>query len=332
MDTVNLLQLENEEQIELHKKARQFANENVGNNVYFRGLIEFSNMCKNDCLYCGIRKSNNKLIRYSLSKKEILDCAKFCFDNKYSSIVLQSGEGQDIDFVVNLIKSIKTNYDLRITLCLGEYSKQDYQKMFDAGAERYLLRIETTNKELYGQIHPNNMIFENRMKCIKDLKAVGFQVGSGVMVGIPGQTVEDLAKDLDFLKEMDMVGMGPYIPCKETPMNKEINFKKNYDFSLNMVALLRLLSPKINIAATTALQVIRPKGREAALMAGANVIMPIVTPQKYRANYQLYDDKPCVNESSKDCMCCITNRIKSVGLNPALGEFGDSLKYQERVK
>tara|TARA_Y100000310_G_C20686709_1_gene819471 strand:- start:1599 stop:2654 length:1056 start_codon:yes stop_codon:yes gene_type:complete len=336
---IKSLEAKGTDQEELHKKAAEVRDKNLSKNVYFRGIIEFSNVCQNDCLYCGIRKSNKKLKRYSMTKQEILDSVEFCNKANYGSIVLQSGESQTkqfTDFVTDIIKTIKKKYpNIGITLCVGEQKKEIYKKFFEAGAHRYLLRIETSNEEHYNKLHPKDMSFKNRRQCLIDLKDIGFQVGTGVMIGSPFQTIENLAEDLLFFKEndIDMVGMGPYIPCDETPLkNPNHNPEKNLNLGLNMIATLRLMMPDINIASTTALQALNPIGRELGLKAGANVIMPIVTPTKYRENYQLYQDKPCINESSEDCMHCITRRIRSVNLNPAFGGWGDSKHFFKRVK
>jgi biotin synthase len=322
------LNAKGEEQKSLHKKAAEIRDKTVKNKVYFRGLIEFSNICDNDCGYCGISKSKD-VKRYKMTKQEILDSAKFCNDVNYGSIVLQSGERQDykfIDFVEDVVKQIKEKFPkLGITLCVGEQTKEIFQRFFDAGAHRYLLRIETSDKKHYERLHPANMSFDTRKQCLKDLKDIGFQVGTGVMINSPFQTIENLAKDLLFFKEIDvdMVGMGPYL-------RKDVN--ADLDLSLNMIAALRILMPNINIASTTALQVLNPIGRELGLKAGANIIMPITTPTKYRNQYLLYDDKPCINETSEECLGCITQRIKSTGLTPAFGEWGDSLNYANRQR
>jgi len=338
-EIIENLQAKGKKQGELHKKASCIRDSSVSKNVYFRGIIEFSNICANDCFYCGIRKSNNKVKRYLMSKEEILECVEFCDKAKYGSIVLQSGELQTkkfTDFVTGIVKTIKKKFPkIGITLCVGEQSKKVYQKFFDAGARRYLLRIETSNKEHYSKLHPNEMSFESRKKCLENLKKIGFQTGTGVMIGSPFQTTENLADDLLFFKKIgaDMMGMGPYVLHEQTPFSSQcFNPSNNLNLSLNMVAMLRLMMPYINIASTTALQALTPNGRELGLQAGANVIMPIVTPKKYREDYQLYKNKPCINESSEDCMKCIIARIKSVGLTPAFGKSGTSLHFLRRKK
>ncbi len=334
-----LLQARGKKQKELHKRAAMLRDKIVSNNVYFRGIIEFSNICNNDCLYCGIRRSNDGLRRYSMTKEEILDCAGFCDDAGYGSVVLQSGELRSeefTDFVEDIIVKIKKRYPkIGITLSVGEQDKETYKRFFKAGAHRYLLRIETSDETHYSKLHPQEMHFADRKKCLQDLKDIGYQVGTGVMIGSPFQKIENLVRDLFFFKKMDvdMVGMGPYLPFPDTPLDSSgYDPERNLSLGLNMIAVLRLMMPDINIASTTALQAINPVGREMGLRAGANIIMPIVTPTRYRKNYQLYNNKPCIDESSEDCMVCITGRIKSAGLNPLFGEWGDSLHYFRRIK
>jgi biotin synthase len=321
----------------LHEKAAHVRDTVVGNKVYFRGLIEFSNICSNDCFYCGIRSSNKNQDRYQMTKQEILECAQFCNGANYGSLVLQSGELQSkefVDFIIDVVKEIKSRFDLGITLCLGEQTKENYKRFFKAGVHRYLLRIETSNKEHYQKLHPKNMDYDNRIKCLRDLKNIGFQVGTGVMIGSPFQTMDDLANDLLFFKQIDvdMVGMGPYIPHNEAEIdNNSVDKKKNLNLGLNMIALLRIMIPDINIASTTALQAIDQRGRELGLEAGANVIMPNLTPSKYRGSYKLYNGKPCTQETSEECMLCITQRIESTGLIPGFGDWGDS-KHASRKR
>lgn len=342
---IEYLKASGKKQIELHKKADKIRNAFVSDKVYFRGLIEFSNACEKDCFYCGIRKSNNKVKRYSMNKKEILECIKWCDKVKYGSIVLQSGELQNkkfSDFVIEIIEESKKRCPkIGITLCVGEQTKKTFEKFFEAGAHRYLLRIESSDKNHYNKLHPKKMSFNKRKKCLSELKEIGFQVGTGVMIGSPYQTTENLAKDLLFFKEIDadMIGMGPYVHNPFTPLGKQFKEKENssmkefrFNLSLNTIAVLRILMKDINIAATTALQALKPNGRELGLKAGANIIMPIVTPQKYRNYYKLYEDKPCVNETSNECLNCITKRIESINLEPEFGKWGDSKHFFKRVK
>jgi biotin synthase len=336
---MQFLQSRGEEQRKLHNKAASVRDKVVSKSVFFRGIIEFSNACSNDCFYCGIRKSNTKLKRYSMSQNEIMDSADFCSRANYGSIVLQSGEvriQKFVDFVEEAVRKIKAKYpNLGITLCVGEQEKETYKRFFKAGAHRYLLRIETTNQKHYEKLHPKDMSFQNRKKCLSNLKEIGYQVGTGVMIGSPFQKIENLVNDLLFFKkiDIDMVGMGPFVPCDGAPIETSgFNAENNLNLALNMIAVLRQMMPDINIASTTALQAIDPKGRELGLMAGANVIMPIVTPTKYRENYQLYKDKPCIEESSEECRDCIIRRIESTVLEPCFGKWGDSKHFAKRLK
>ncbi len=330
---------------EAYKAMKQY----VGEKVYLRGLIEFSNYCVNDCFYCGIRKSNRDLPRFILSKKEILDSAIWCAEKGYGSVVLQSGERHDdafVSFVEECVHDIKqaTISDtlpngLGITLCVGELSYEQYKKLYDAGAHRYLLRIETTNRELFKKFHPESQSFERRLKCLSNLKEIGYYVGTGVMIGLPEQTIEDLANDLMFFKELDidMIGMGPYLIHLSTPMKEHKNYffdnqKNIYKLALKMIAVARLYLKDVNIASTTALQAMFPWGREEGLLFGANIIMPNLTPMDARKNYELYNGKPCLDEFQGDCFKCITSRIESTGRNVALNEWGDSLHYIARKK
>ena len=343
-DLLYLINLKDQEKInKLYNKAYQLKKDNVGQKVYYRGIIEFSNICDKNCNYCGIRLDNDNVDRYFMSKEEILESAKFIYDNNYGSLVLQSGERTDqeyIDFVSEIIKEIKelSNGELGITLSLGEQDKETYQRWFDLGAHRYLLRIESSNQELYQSIHPEDHDFNRRVQCLKDLQDIGYQVGTGVMIGIPGQSTEDLIDDILFFAEqsIDMIGMGPYVIHEETPIVDQIEDKeeiktRNLDWGLKMVAILRLVMPDINIAATTALQALDPVGREKALEAGANILMPIVTHKNYRKDYQLYENKPCIDEEASDCKNCLAHRVATVGDEIAYGEWGDSPHYFKRV-
>lgn len=334
----------------LQKAADSARKKFVGNKVYFRGIVEFSNICEKDCFYCGIRKGNANVERYRMDEDEIVKCARWAFSKRYGSLVLQSGESTrrgSIDFVVKAVERIKKETSrmdpkgkgLGITLSVGEQKKKTYEEFFGSGAHRYLLRIETSNPGLYRKLHPPGHSFGNRVRCLRDLKEIGFQVGTGVMIGLPGQTAGDLADDLLFFREMDadMIGMGPYIPHKDTPLYThsrgwEKRKKKQLRLSLNMVAAARLLLRDVNIASTTALQVLHPFGRELALRHGANVIMPIITPARLKRHYFLYDGKPCVDEDPEACMECLTQRITGTGREVGWGEYGDSPHYSRRIK
>lgn len=340
-----LLQSKGEERKVLFGKSKIKKEEVVGNKVYFRGLIEFSNICSKDCLYCGIRNGNKHVTRYNATDEEILDACNFAWKNRFASVVLQSGEISSPDFikrVENLLKKIKqlSNNELGITLSCGEQSKETYLRWFESGAHRYLLRIESSNRDLYYKIHPKNQrhSFEKRLEALQFLKETGYQVGTGVMVGLPFQTYEDLANDLLFFKniDIDMCGMGPYIEHHETPLFQYRNLlttkEERFDLTLKMIAVLRLLMPDINIAAATALQAIDPTGREKALAIGANVIMPNLTPCEYRKEYDLYEDKPCMDEDKELCRNCLEARIELAGCEIGFGEWGDSKHFQNRTK
>jgi biotin synthase len=342
-DIMALLSANEEDTKNLFAKSAGVKEKYVGNKVYFRGLIEFSNICGKNCYYCGIRAGNKNVERYNLTDEEILDAAKFAFENRYASIVLQSGEivteafAQRIESLLNKIKKLSDN-QLGITLSLGEQSNEIYQRWFDAGAHRYLLRIESTNKQLFKKIHPDNELhnFETRLSCLFNLRKIGYQVGSGVMIGLPFQTIENLADDLLFIREfdIDMVGMGPYIEHPDTPMyqysNQLLPKPERLILALKMIAVLRIMMKDINIAAATALQAIDPMGREKAIKIGANIIMPNITPGKYRNNYKLYENKPCTDENPDDCTQCLDARISMTGNVIGYDEWGDSKHFLKR--
>ncbi len=338
-----LISLEGEERDYFLKSLGNKYIETLGTKVYFRGLVEFSNYCTKDCYYCGIRKSNSHSERYDIDDKAIVEAAIFAHQNKYGSLVLQSGERSDKAFtarITKLLKAIKaaTNNELGITISLGEQSEEVYREWFEAGAHRYLLRIESSNRDLYYKIHPEDEkhCFETRINCLKALQNIGYQTGTGVMIGLPSQSYENLADDLLFFKEMniDMVGMGPFIEHTETPLYKRKDelwsLQRRFDVSLNMIAALRLLMPDINIAAATALQAIDPMGREKALRYGANVIMPNITPTIHRKDYTLYENKPCTDEGAEDCTNCLSIRVEMAGREIGYSEWGDSKHYFKR--
>jgi len=299
-----------------------------GDKVYLRGLIEFSNICRQDCLYCGIRASNSKVERYRLTPEEILACCDQGYKLGYRTFVLQSGE--DIwyteEILVALIHEIKKRYpEVAVTLSIGERRPETYQNLLAAGADRFLMRHETASKELYEKLHPT-MRFDDRRDCLSALKGLGYQVGAGFMVGLPGQTPADLAEDLRYLKEFnpDMIGIGPFIPHSETPLGAEK--AGTLEDTLVMVALARLLIPDSLIPATTALGTLDPQGREMALKAGANVVMPIITPTSVRKQYELYENKICGDDQPEDCRYCIERRIQSAGFEADLSR-GDSCQF-----
>jgi len=345
-DIIRLLSIvDSDEHKQLIKKAYSIKEKTVGKKVNLRGLIEFSNRCQKNCLYCGIRSGNDKVIRYSLTDEEILKVTEFALTNQFTGIVLQSGEQSHPDFIkriTGLISKIKqTTYpDFRITLSLGEQTFDTYKEWFDAGAQRYLLRIETSNEELYKKIHPSNEmhLYKTRLRCLQDIQKTGYQTGTGVMIGLPFQTTDDLADDLIFIKQrsIDMVGMGPYLEHADTPLFKYrgllLPLIERFNLSLRMIAVLRLLMPMINIASTTALQSIHPFGRELGLKAGANVIMPNLTPAKYRGSYRLYDNKPCIDEEADECITCLSTRIKIFGEEISYNDYGDSIHFINRER
>jgi biotin synthase len=330
---------------EIRLAAENTALSTLGNRVYYRGLIEFSNVCAMNCHYCGIRRDNNRQRRYTASMEQILDAADFCARAGYGSVVLQSGERTDpkfVDFVEEAVHSIKERTSssrlprgLGITLCVGEQSRQTLRRFRSAGAHRYLLRIESTNPGLFRSIHPEGQSLESRMKCLHALREEGYAVGTGVMIGLPGQTPEMLADDLLFYREhdFDMFGMGPFIPHPDTPMGSlpVLPCSERIRLSLLMIGLTRLLTKDTNIAATTALQALDPLGREAGLTWGANVIMPSLTPAEYRKDYLLYQGKPCTEEGREDCMNCLRARVESTGRVVAADDWGDPVHYTSRL-
>ena len=297
----------------LFKEADKVRRANVGNEVHLRGLIEFSNICKRRCKYCGLRSPNKNIDRYRLSAEEILQTAKIAVKLGYHTIVLQSGEDDyfDTEKMCKIIKEIK-KLDVALTLSIGEKTYDEYKAFKSAGADRYLLRIETTDSDLYADMHPGGNI-ENRFECLYNLKKLGYETGTGCLVGLPNQTIESLANDILFFKELDadMVGIGPFIPHEETPLK---NTKKgDFWLALKVMALTRLMLPDINIPATTAMETINPNGRIIALQSGANVVMPNVTSLEYRAKYEIYPGKICLNDSPEHCRGCIESKIKSIG-------------------
>ncbi len=265
-----------------------------GNQVFVRGLIEISNICKNNCLYCGIRGGNENCQRYRLTPEEIIECCIDGYDLGFRTFVMQGGEDgfYTDDILCDLIEKIKEKFpDCAVTLSLGERSKESYQRLFDAGADRYLLRHETADKELYEKLHPQEMSFENRMECLKNLKEIGYQVGCGFMVGAPYQTIKHIAKDLKFIEEFkpDMCGIGPFIPHKDTVFRNES--AGSADLTCYLLSIIRLIHPNILLPATTALGTVKNDGREKGILSGANVVMPNLSPESARKKYELYNNK-----------------------------------------
>ena len=298
-----------------------------GKKVFTRGLIEYTNYCKNDCYYCGIRKSNTNAKRYRLTEDEIMACCENGYELGFRTFVLQGGEDAYYtdDRMVEIIKKIKEAYpECALTLSIGEKSYESYKKFREAGADRYLLRHETANEEHYRKLHPEKMSLAVRKNCLYDLKKLGYQVGAGMMVGSPYQTTEDLAEDLVFLKELqpEMVGIGPFIPHHDTQFSKEP--AGSVEMTLFLLAVIRILLPKVLLPATTALGTMDPLGREKGLQAGANVVMPNLSPVKNRKQYELYDNKICTGEEAAECRGCMGRRVASVGYE-LVTERGDAV-------
>lgn len=297
----------------LSSKRRE---EYYGKDVYIRGLIEFTNYCKNDCYYCGIRRSNKNVQRYRLDLDDILNCCEEGYSLGFRTFVLQGGEDTYFtdERMCGIISEIRKRYnDCAITLSIGEKSRESYQAYFDAGANRYLLRHETADHTHYSKLHPQELSLDNRKRCLYDLKEIGYQVGTGFMVGSPFQTAENLAKDMMFIKELQpsMAGIGPFITHKDTPFSDKPS--GTLELTLFMLGLIRLTLPYALIPSTTALGTIAPNGRELGLKAGANVIMPNLSPVSVRKKYMLYDNKICTGEESAQCIQCLKNRVSSVG-------------------
>lgn len=311
-EIISLLSSNNVDQ-EIFNAADEVRKKYLGDDVHLRGLIEFTNICKRNCLYCGLRRDNKNIVRYRLSEEQILDFATKAKSFGYKTIVLQGGEDDyyATDKVIRIIKGIKA-LELALTLSIGEKTYDEYKAFRDAGADRYLLRIETTDKKLYEKLDPG-MSHDNRLSCLKNLKKLGFEVGTGVMVGLPNQTIESYADDILFFKEInaDMLGIGPFIPNEDTPLKDEKG--KELTMALKVMAITRLLLPDINIPATTAMESLNKNGRLMALQSGANVVMPNVTEGEYRKQYALYPGKICTGDTPAHCRGCITGKITSIG-------------------
>jgi biotin synthase len=312
----------------------------IGRRVSFRGLVEFGNICAKDCYYCGIRKSNGRIRRYRIDADEIVREAEWVLKAGYGSLVLQSGEltsEANAAFMENVLRRIHAfgGDDFGVTISLGEQNEEVYRRWREAGAHRYLLRIETSNPELYAKLHPADHSWEMRRDALRALRRCGYQVGSGVMSGLPGQSVDDLASDIEFFasEDLDMIGMGPYIPHADTPLGKDAEWtpamrRERLELGLRMIAVTRLFLHDVNIAAATALHALDPEGREKGLLAGANVIMPNVTETRYRADYQLYADKPCLNENSCFSRDDMERRIAAIGETILWNRRGDSPHWE----
>ena len=322
---------------EVRAAAYELKCRHCGKTVSMRGLIEIGNVCAKDCLYCGIRKSNATLSRYRLTADEIERMARVSALQNYGSLVLQGGEIEGeahTAFIEDCLRRIAP-LNLGVTLSLGEQTEEVFRRWKDAGAARYLLRIETSNPTLYGRLHPADHSWGRRVECLRALRRCGYQVGTGVMSALPWQTPEDLARDIVFFGDIDadMIGMGPYIPHPDTPLAAEAadwSAETALRLGLNMIAAARLALRDVNIAAATALQALDPLGREKGLLAGANVVMPNVTDVKYRAQYKLYAGKPCLDENAGLCRGCLQRRIESIGETVLWGVPGDSAHFFAR--
>lgn len=311
----------------IFEKARKIRQAYYGTDVYIRGLIEFTNYCKNDCYYCGIRRSNSRAHRYRLSEEQILRCCHQGYTLGFRTFVLQGGEdGYFTDErMVNLVKEIRKNYpDCAITLSIGERSYDSYLALFEAGADRYLLRHETWDEEHYRLLHPPALSAKHRQQCLWDLKKIGYQVGTGYMVGSPFQTAENLADDMLFLEKLNpqMVGIGPFIPHHDTPFKDQA--AGTLELTLYMLGLIRLMLPKVLLPATTSLGTIDKKGRELGILAGANVVMPNLSPENVRKDYLLYNNKICTGSEAAECRMDLENRMHAIGYQ-VVCHRGDSL-------
>lgn len=314
--------------------------EYLDNYVHLRGLIEYSSVCRKNCLYCGLRSGNSKAIRYTMTDDEVMDCARQAVELRYGSIALQCGERNDkafTDKIAQLVRDIKKLSDgqLGITLSCGEQSEEVYRQWFEAGAHRYLLRIESSNEELYYKIHPHDdtHAFATRLNCIDTLLRIGYQTGTGTMIGLPFQTVSDMADDLLFFqsKGVAMVGMGPFIPHPDTPLwqyrNNIPSNEERLQMTLRMIAILRLMMPEINMVSASANQTLNPLGRSMAVKAGANVLMPNLSPSPYRKDYIIYPDKQCIEETASFCAAHLELQMRAIKHSILYDEWGDSKAF-----
>lgn len=329
-DIINLLCCNDYDSL-IFKTADNIRKKFVGNDIHLRALIEFSNVCQNNCLYCGIRRSNKFVQRYTLSKSEIINYANTAINLGYKTIVLQSGESQALPSkdIIEIIKEIKKS-DIAITLSLGEKSYEEYKTFREIGADRYLLRIETTDPNLYQNMHPN-MSFQNRLLCLKNLKEIGFEVGTGSLVGLPNQSINSLADDILFFKEIDadMIGVGPLITHPQTPIKDSRN--GDFNLTLKVMALTRILMPDINIPATTAMEAIQQNGRTIALQCGANVVMPNIMDNIHKDSYNIYPNKNFYQHSNENYKILLEDKFKAIGRKISTNK-GYSLKYKDKRK
>lgn len=326
----DLKQADEETEKYLFARADALRRETYGTDVYLRGLIEFTNHCKNDCYYCGIRRNNTGVSRYRLTREEILECCRIGYEIGYRTFVLQGGE--DVwytdDKICDLVSSIKNVYpDCAVTLSIGEKEYESYKKYYEAGADRYLLRHETADPEHYRMLHPEELSAEHRQNCLFQLKEIGYQIGCGIMVGSPGQTDEHILKDLRFMQKLQphMIGIGPFIPASGTPMESEP--AGTLEDTLHLLSVLRLIFPKVLLPATTALGTIHPTGRELGIKAGGNVVMPNLSPTGVRDKYLLYDGKICTGDRAEECRHCMEGRMRRTGYQVVVsrGDYPDCI-------
>lgn len=308
--------------------ARKTAVKNFGKKIYFRGIIEFTNFCKNDCYYCGIRKSNHKCRRYRLETEKILECCQEGYENGFRTFVLQGGEDGwfNDERMCEIVSRIKADYpDCAVTLSLGERSRESYERLKNAGADRYLLRHETADEEHYRKLHPKPQSLKNRMRCLKELKELGYQTGCGIMVGTPGQTPENLAEDMKFMESFqpEMIGIGPFIPHQETPFREEP--QGDVKLTLFILALCRIMFPKVLLPSTTALGTAEADGRKQGVLAGCNVVMPNLSPVSVRKNYMLYDKKAGTDLSAEEGIRMLREQMEEIGYEVVIGR-GDACK------
>ena len=318
----------------LFERAREVRHTHYGKDVYIRGLIEFTNYCKNDCYYCGIRRSNGCISRYRLTEEDILSCCRNGYGLGFRTFVLQGGEDGWFteERMTAIISAIRQEFpDCAITLSVGEREKEEYQAYFNAGANRFLLRHETANEDHYSYLHPKELSGQHRKECLWNLRHIGYQVGSGIMVGSPGQTAEHLAEDLLFLQELQphMVGIGPFIPHKDTPFREET--AGTLELTLFLLGLIRLMLPKVLLPSTTALSTIHPDGRKLGILAGANVVMPNLSPQENRKLYSLYDNKRCMGDEAAEGLAMLKEEMNEIGYT-IVSARGDALLETEGEK
>jgi biotin synthase len=342
-DILAMLQCSEEEAPLLYRRAASVRDSYIGNSIFLRGLIEYSNLCGKNCLYCGIRRDNHSVERYTLTNDEVIEAAMTAHRLNFGSIAIQAGENWSRSYIDNmeeLIRTIRnrTEEQIGITLSLGEQSRETYQRWYEAGAHRYLLRIEAASENLYRRVHPDDNMhrYRRRIECLKIIQETGYQTGTGVMIGLPFQTMSHLADDIIFMRDfnIDMCGMGPFIEHSDTPLGAtgaaNLFMRERFNLTLRMIAIIRIIMKDINIVASTAMQAIDPAGREKAISCGANVVMPNLTPARYRQGYQIYEGKPGFREVKKENVSGL-NLDLLPGITLGLGIWGDTPHYRRRL-